>query len=456
MYSTRQIHFIGICGSGMSPLAEIAVRVGFNVSGSDQSSSPEGDRLSALGIRFFRQHQAANLGDAKTVVYSSAIPADNPELRAAKQRSDIELLHRSDFLSELLSQNRGITVAGTHGKTTSSAMIAHMLKNMGLDPSAAVGGKLLGEESYCLVGDGDLFVAESDESDGSLLKYKPLIGVLTNIAKDHMDFYRDESHIYDTFRQYLENIIPDGFAIIGWDNAISRALGNEYSGQKLAYGFSFGSDVRGREFSVKQDGISFIAQVERDAVSCFVPTLGKINAVNALCALSVARALELDIKKAAASLGTFRGVGRRLNILFNAQGLRVVDDYAHNPDKIEAAIAAVKDAWPDSFLIVCFQPHRYTRISSLFKEFAAAFKRADQVLVVPVYGAGEEIIDGYSSEAIATEIGLLSKVVALGVSSFSACCENILGAKRRNCSVLTVGAGDIWKVGELLKEASDE
>jgi UDP-N-acetylmuramate--alanine ligase len=394
MYSTRKIHFIGVCGVGMSPLAEIAARTGFEVSGSDQSNPQEGQRLSSVGVRFFNHHDSANLTDVKTVIYSSAIPADNAEMQAARKKKGVELLHRSDFLAELLSHHQAITVAGTHGKTTSSAMIAHMLKELGLNPSAAVGGKLLSDDSYCLVGSGELFVAESDESDGSLLKYKPLIGVLTNVAKDHMDFFKDESHIFETFRQYLENILPDGFAIIGWDNPISRALGNEFSGQKLAYGFSFGCDVRGRDFAVTRQGIKFMAQVERDAVSCFVPTLGKVNAINALCALSVARALDLDVQQASEALASFKGVGRRLNIICSNERLRVVDDYAHNPDKIEAAIAAVKDAWPETRLTVCFQPHRYSRISNLLKEFASSFKRADHVLVLPGYGSGEEPIAG--------------------------------------------------------------
>ena len=452
MYLTRKVHFIGICGVGMSPLAEIAVRTGFTVSGSDQSNPTEGKRLANFGIRFFDRHDAGNIGTAATVIYSSAIPIGNPEMLAASNRSDLQLLHRSDFLAELLAHHQGITVAGTHGKTTTSAMIAHMLKEMGLNPSAAIGGKLLSEDSYCLVGTGELFVAESDESDGSLLKYKPLIGILTNIAKDHMDFFRDEAHIFETFRQYLENVQPDGFAVIGWDNPISRALGHEYAGQKLAYGFALGCDVRGREFSVTNEGIKFMAQVERDAVSCFVPTLGKINANNALCALAVARALDLDVNAAAATLASFQGVGRRLNIVYSDSRLRIVDDYAHNPDKIEAAIAAVKDAWPHADLVVCFQPHRYSRISNLLKEFAGSFKRANHVLVLPVYAAGEMPLSGFDPEIIAEEIRICSQVTASGVGDFVKCSELLLQNRSANMAILTVGAGDICKIGDILKE----
>lgn len=455
MYSTRRVHFIGVCGVGMSPLAEIAAKVGFDVSGSDQSNAQEGERLRQAGVKFSPDHNIANLGSAQTIIYSSAIPLDNPELAEARRRQDLQLLHRSDFLAELMAPHHAITVAGTHGKTTTAAMIAHMLAEMGLSPLAAIGGKLLSVNSYCLVGDGDLFVAESDESDGSLLKYQPLVGILSNIAKDHMDYFKDENQIIDLFRNYLGNIAPDGTAIIGWDNPLSRQLGSEFKGAKLAYGFTLGCDVRGRDYSPTRDGIKFTAQVERDPVPCWVPTLGKVNAINALCALAVARALDLDVRQAAEALATFRGVGRRLNIVFNNDHLRVVDDYAHNPDKIAGAIAAVKDAWPQSTVVVCFQPHRFSRISNLFEEFAASFSKADKVMVLPVYGAGEASLDGYDPSRIATQIALKSQVNAIAMGDFKSCVDYLSNEPSQELSVLTVGAGDVTHLAELIKRAFD-
>jgi UDP-N-acetylmuramate--alanine ligase len=437
----------------MSPLAEIAAKSGFVVSGSDQADSNESHRLRDLGIKVFNTHQSSNIEGARTVVYSSAIPPSNPELATARVALGVEVLHRSDFLAELMAGRSGVTIAGTHGKTTSSGMIALMLKELGLDPTAAVGGKILSENSYSMSGSGNVFVAEADESDGSFLKYRPYVGVLTNIARDHMDYFQDEAHIVATFRQYLKNIDPDGYAVIGWDNALSRSLGQDFAGNRLGYGFTLGSDVRGREFATTGHGISFRAMVERDAVEVFIPTLGKVNALNGLCALSVARALELDVRAAAEALGQFRGVGRRLNIVFSGARLRIVDDYAHNPDKIAGAIDATKDAWPNSRLIVCFQPHRYTRISSLFDQFVASFARADQVLVLPVYSAGEETIEGFEPNAIARSITKASGVEAHGVANFELCAERVSGFPGADLTVLTVGAGDIWRVGQMVKEA---
>lgn len=455
------LHFIGIGGSGMAALAELALRRGLAIQGSDQRESDTLVLLRHLGIDAVGKHSASALGDAATVICSSAVKSDNVELLAA-QAKGLEIVHRSDLLCWLMHGKAAITVAGTHGKTTTSAMIAHVLESLGQDPTVAIGGTMRRHNSAARYGKGPLFVAEADESDGTFLKYRPQIGVLTNVDPDHMDFFKNQESLEKAFATYLNNIDPvDGCAIIGWDNPTSRRIGSDYQGQRLTYGFLIGSEVRAVGYSPKGGESYFTAVVEKDQISCRLKALGRHNVMNALCALAVVRALELNVKAAAEALADFQGVGRRLELVYEGKNLKIFDDYAHNPGKIEACLTSIKEAWPEADLHVVFQAHRYSRLETMYDEMLGALGAADFVYVVPVYSAGETTEGDFSPERLAAAIR--HRVALAGEHQLVVSCHSFADAvssvksrlsDRRSFAavVLTVGAGDVFKVGEKLRD----
>lgn len=446
------VHFIGIGGVGMSGLAQLSCQRGMQVQGSDLAASQYVQDLRALGIPVAASHAALALGNAKTVVYSSAIPASNPELLAAKERG-LKLLHRSEFYAWLMQGQKAITVSGTHGKTTTSAMIAHMLCELGLDPTVAVGGRMHRFNGPAHLGKGSLFVAEADESDGSFSRYQPHLGILTNIDSDHLDHYKTPAAMHAAFTQYLANVDKDGFAIIGWDQAICRELSQICAGNRLSYGTVIGCDVRAISYEPRQGETKFKAVVERDVLECRLPMLGKHNVLNALCCLSVARALELDIKKAAEALASYTGVERRMSLIFDNNHVKVFDDYAHNPGKISACVSAIKESWPQRPLHVVFQPHRFSRLETMYDELMSSFGSADHVYVLPVYAAGETTTHDFSPQTVAMRMARHSQVSATACDSFSDAVNSLkINLSDRPAIVLTVGAGDVWKVANQFRE----
>lgn len=446
------VHFVGIGGSGMSALAELALKCGLSVQGSDAKASDATDRLQRLGARITIGHSAAALGEAKSVVISSAIAAENVVLQEAEKRG-LAQLHRSEFLAFLMQGREAITVAGTHGKSTTTAMIAHMLDTLGTDPSVACGAPILRYDSAARAGKGPYFVAEADESDGSFLRYRPTIGVITNIAPDHMEYFKDAATLENAFTQYLANIDPDdGYAVVGWDNPTSREVGRRYNHNRLTYGFLIGSDVRGLDYKCAGGEITFTAMVERDRIPVRLKAVGKHNAQNALCALAVARALSLDAKQAAEALASFTGVARRFTLIFDAPEVKVFDDYAHNPGKIEACIAGIKESWPDWKVHAVFQPHRFSRLETMFDDMLAALRDADIVHVLPVYSAGETTTRDFSPELLAAELRLKHGIEAHACHSFVEAAQSVRNRLEYPAVILTVGAGDVWRVADLLKD----
>lgn len=456
----QTIHFVGIGGSGMGPLAELLAGRGISVQGSDKVSSYVTEHLTQLGVKVFANHIASNIDNASSVVVSSAVQAENPEVAAAKAKG-IPVYHRSDVLAAIMNPQRGICVSGTHGKTTTTALIAHMLTSMNCDPTVVVGGKMLNSGSSMRLGKSDLVVAEADESDGTFLKYKPFINVVTNIDSDHWDYYRDEEHLHATFEQSLNSTHEDGCAIVGWDDAGAREVGSRYKGTRLTYGSVIGCDIRLISYENWGGIARFSAVVERDLIKCHLPMPGKHNAINALAALGVARSLELNIRVAAEALANFQGVARRLQIVGDFNGTRIIDDYAHNPGKIAASVAAVRESWPDHKLYVVFQPHRFSRLRSMFDAMSSAFTNADEVIVLPVYSAGEPDTGEYSVEKIATHIQALSHTKTSAQGSFESAIKylhNELNSHKTSSSekggqaiVMTVGAGDVSKIAEKMK-----
>lgn len=444
-------HFIGIGGSGMSSLAGMALARGLQVSGSDQADGRLLERLSQQGARVFHGHQGTQVDGAGTVVISTAILDDNPELLAAR-RQQIPVVHRSVFLAWLMAGKQAITVAGTHGKTTCTAMIAHMLAELGLQPDCTVGGTMLGYDSSFLTGDGTWFVAEADESDGSFLNYDSWISVLTNADKDHLDYYGSEEALQEAFGQYLSKTDPEGCIVVGWDNRGSQELGRAFTGNRLAYGFRIGSDVRCLRWEAMGHQTYFEAVVESDRLDCRIPCMGRHNVENALGALAVARALDLDIRAAATALESYPGVARRMTPVYLDANFHIYDDYAHNPGKIGACIEALRNAWPAATIHVVYQPHRYSRLDTMYTETMSAFGQADKVWVIPVYSAGESTSrTDYTPEKLGKAIGRHSGVEAAAFTAGPDQAASLLDHGGESPVVLlTVGAGDVWKYSEAI------
>ncbi len=445
----QPVFFVGIGGSGMAPLAEILHNKGVSVAGSDQAESSNTIKLRELGIPVVIGHHERNATEAKTLIVSSAIRDDNPEYVAA-QNNSIPILHRSDILKLLIDNYQAITVAGTHGKTTTTAMIAHILHELGCQPIAAVGGDMLNFSSHALVGDGNYFVAEADESDGSLVKYRSFISVLTNIEPDHMDYFKSVDRQLDAFSEYLNNTDRDGFAVVGWDFKLARDVGMRFAGNRLAFGFAIGVDVRAINYKQTGSTATFTAIVERDQVDVSLKMLGKHNVLNALCALSVCRALDLDIREAGKALANFAGVNRRLSLLHSNERVSIYDDYAHNPGKISACIQALRETWPATKLVVVYQPHRYSRIRTMYNESVAAFADADLVLLLPVYAAGEDMDNQYNATEYASDIAHYSATTC-HTCSWQEAASMAMDAAKASTVILTLGAGDVWKIGQEIK-----
>jgi UDP-N-acetylmuramate--alanine ligase len=446
------VHFVGIGGSGMAGLAELAVRRGLKVQGTDLKDSPILARLRELGCTVSLAHTAEAVAGARTIVYSSAIDQANVELAHAKDKG-LALLHRSECLARLMSGHKAVTVAGTHGKSTTSTMIAQVLDALGQDPTAVVGGTMLAYGSALRAGSGEYFVAEADESDGSFLKYRPFVGIITNVDLDHMEFFKNQATLEGTFRNYLQTIDPEGYAVIGWDSPLARQVGGNYTGQRLTYGFLLGSEVRAFDYQHAQGESTFTAIVERDRIAVRLKALGKHNVQNALCSLAVCRALGLDVKKAAAALAEFKGVDRRMTRVAEQPDVLVVDDYAHNPGKIAACVVSLKEAWPDRSLHVVFQPHRYSRLSTMYDDMLGSVRGADVVHVVPVYAAGERTKDDFSPERLARDLARLTGAKAYACNSLDDAVTSVERTLVRPAVVLTVGAGDVWKVAATLKDS---
>ena len=311
------IHFIGIGGSGMSPLAEISLKKGLNVTGSDSNQSDVTKRLENLGAKITIGHSPSNVPKKAKVIFSSAISSNNPEIQQAK-RFQSKILHRSDYLAELMVGKKAITIAGTHGKTTTTAIISHILEKLGQKPTAAIGGQFCHSSQSSIYNDGEFFVAETDESDGTLGKYKPFIGILTDVDIDHLDHFESFEHIKDEFHRYLQNIDNEGCAIVFWDNEASREVGLRYNRNRVAFGKKIGCDARILSYKSEGGQLSFRIIVGKSQYSGTVPLFGYHNALNCTAALSVINFLGLDISKSIESLKSFPGVYRRQNLLYNS------------------------------------------------------------------------------------------------------------------------------------------
>ncbi len=443
----RRIHFVGIGGIGMSGIAEVLHNLGYLVSGSDSRESETTRRLASLGVRVVIGHQAENLGEADVVVRSSAVGQENLEVAAARQRL-VPVIQRAEMLAELMRMKYGVAVAGTHGKTTTTSMVATVLARGGLDPTMVIGGRLNALGSNAKLGRGDFLVAEADESDGSFLKLSPTIAVVTTIDAEHLDYYRDLAHIQDTFVEFINKVPFYGMAVLCLDQENIQALLPRVEKRYVTYGLRSQADVLARD--VEFAGMTSVCRVFWKGellgrLALNVP--GLHNVYNALAAVVVGMDLDLRFEVIRDALADFTGVDRRFQVRGEAGGITVVDDYAHHPVELKATLNAAKDGFGRRVIAV-FQPHRYSRTQALLGDFSTAFYQADRLFVTEIYPAGEAPIPGVSGRQIADGVAGHGHRHVTYVADKSELAKAVLDQVAPGDMVLTLGAGDVWRVGE--------
>ena len=446
------IHFVGIGGIGMSGIAELLLNLGYKVSGSDLKASDITENLKTLGGIIFVGHHADHISDADVVVTSSAVGHDNSEVLAAKQAS-IPVIPRAEMLAELMRLKYSIAVAGAHGKTTTTSIVASVLAQGGLDPTVVIGGKLKSVGTNAVLGQGDFIVAEADESDGSFLKYSPTIAVVTNIDREHLDFYQDLDAIKSVFLDFIDRIPFYGLAVLCLDNESIQDLIPEIKKRYTTYGMSSQADfqIKDVEFEKRRSRFSIYKEGQKlGNITLNLP--GIHNVYNATASIAVG--IELDVPFAAiqTALETLEGVQRRLEIKGEVNGITVVDDYGHHPTEIKITLEAVEKCWPDSRKVVVFQPHRYSRTQALFDDFTRAFYQSDVLLVLPIYAAGEKKIEGLSGQDLCEGIKAHGHKEVFCATDMKKALAYLKKNLKPGDMLLTLGAGDVWKVGvELLK-----
>ena len=458
MGRVRRVHFIGIGGAGMSGIAEVLKNLGYEVSGSDIRASRVTDRLAALGIRVSIGHAPAHIEGADVVVVSSAIGKDNEEARAARAKR-IPLVRRAEMLAELMRFSKGIAIAGTHGKTTTTSLVASVLAEGGLDPTYVIGGLLNSSGSNARLGSGRYIVAEADESDASFLHLYPVIAVITNIDADHLETYAgDFARLRHNFIEFLQQLPFYGLAVLCVDDAGVRRILPEVSRPVVTYGLDFAADYRAG--FLRQEGArTWFAVSKKDRADWLEIELnlpGKHNLLNALAAVVVAHELGVADEAIVSALSRFQGIARRCHvrgdIRINGLKLTLIDDYAHHPTEIRAVFAAIRAGWPGRRLVVVYQPHRYTRLRALFEDFSQALSMADGLLIFEVYAAGETPIAGADSRALCRAIRLRGRADPVFVKDQVELAEVLAGAARADDLLLTLGAGDIGLLSRQLYE----
>jgi len=448
MYRKKyHIHFVGIGGIGMSGIAELLLNLGYTVSGSDLKSSEITDRLRSLGGVIHEGHAAGQIEGADVVVISSAVRPDNPEVSAA-QRASIPVIPRAEMLAELMRLKYSVAVAGAHGKTTTTSIVAALLASGGLDPTVVIGGKLIGIGTNAVLGRGDFIVAEADESDGSFLRYSPAIAVVTNIDREHLDFYPDLAAIQQVFLQFIDRIPFYGLAVLCLDNEPIQDLIPQIKKRTATYGMSPQADFQIRNVVVEGRRTRFSIFQRRRKLGRFKLNLPGIhNVYNAAAGIVVATELNIPVARIQAALQSLSGVQRRLEVKGEANGVTVVDDYGHHPTEIKMTLQAVREGWPDRRVVVAFQPHRYTRTRALLDEFARAFYQSDVLVVLPIYAASEEPIAGITGQALGEQIIAHGHKQVLIAESIAAAAAQLKTLLTPGDLLLTLGAGDVWKVG---------
>lgn len=450
MKKENKIHFIGIGGIGMSGLAVLASNAGYTVSGSDIQENSQLNKLKNQGIDVYIPHCATNVNGVNRVVFSTAIKEDNVEMMAARERG-VELLHRSELLGQFVAEKQAICVSGTHGKTTTTAMISHIMTESGWRPTCLIGGNYPLWQSNVRVDSSPWLVIEADESDGSLLNYKPYIALITNVDDDHLDHYGSLENIKSTFENFLTRVTDNGSRIVCGDDDYLFELSKERFSEAITYGFkerntfSIGKTTAGARCSSFE---VFFRNIFLGHL--MTPLSGEHNLLNSLGAMVTCLTLGIPFKKIYSSLASFRGVSRRAEILFQDENITVMDDYAHHPTEITATLRGLKKSSNGNRIVVAFQPHRYSRTQALYQELANALLIADQIFICPLYPAGEKPIKGVSE-------ALIHKAMPLGARKDVKIIPDIKGAHhqiarnlKRGDTFVSMGAGNVREVAENL------
>ncbi|HET6545836.1 MAG TPA: UDP-N-acetylmuramate--L-alanine ligase [Rhodanobacteraceae bacterium] len=449
MQDFRRVHFVGIGGVGMSGIAEVLQNLGYTVSGSDQADTAATRRLAALGVEIMHGHAAANVAGVDVVVVSGAIPASNAELVAAHEQR-IPVVPRAEMLGELMRFRRGIAVAGSHGKTTTTSLTASVLAEAGLDPTFVIGGQLTAAGSHARLGTGEFLVAEADESDGSFLLLAPIMAIVTNIDADHLQHYGgDFNRLRKAFADFLQRLPFYGVAVLCTDDVDAAALALVTHRRVLTYGIDGDADVRASD--VRQHGarMEFALHLPNDAppVAVTLNLPGRHNVLNALAACAVGWQLGVSPAAMQKALSAFEGVGRRFQLrgelALETGSVLVVDDYGHHPRELAAGFAAARGGWPDRRLVVAFQPHRYTRTRDLLDDFANVLADADVLVLTEVYAAGEDPIAGADGRALARAVRSRGKVDPVLIEHPRDLKDVLPALLRDGDLLLLLGAGDI-------------
>ncbi|GAB5519512.1 MAG: UDP-N-acetylmuramate--L-alanine ligase [Rhodothermales bacterium] len=450
----RRVHMVGIGGIGMSSIAEVLLARGFQVSGSDMALSDITERLAELGATIYEGHHADHVGDADAVVYSSAVkPRENPETRDAERRL-IPLMPRSVMLGELMRMKYGIGIAGTHGKTTTTTMTGLVVGEGGFDPTIIVGGKVAAFGSNAMAGEGDVIIIEADEYDRTFLRLTPSLAVITNIEVDHLDIYADLNDILGAFIEYANKVPFFGAAILCLDDVNVQRIMGKIDRRVITYGTTRQAQVRAE--AIRQDGLTTRFEVFNDTERVGTIELkapGKHNVLNALAAVAVGIELDMPFDHIAAGLAKFTGVQRRFQVVGEAQGVLVIDDYAHHPTEVAATLEAANAGFAGRRLVAVFQPHLYSRTRDFADDFARAFFNADVLVLTDVYGAREKPIDGVSGQLLADRAKRFGHRDVHYIADKTTL-PNALGRiAQPGDVVITMGAGDIWRYGRAFWEA---
>ena len=450
---TKHIHFVGIGGIGMSGIAELLLNLGYEVSGSDLKASAVTARLSQLGGRIYSGHDMKNIEGADVVVYSSAVSKDNPEILEARERY-VPVIPRAEMLAELMRLKFGIAVAGAHGKTTTTSMVASILMHGNLDPTVVIGGRLdIWGGSNAKLGQGEILVAESDESDGSFMILSPTIAVVTNIDHEHLDHYGSMEAIRKAFIDFINKIPFYGLAVLCLDNEEIQGIMPHLNKRYLTYGMSSQADLRARDMvrGTLQTEFELIYQ-NQSLGRVTVGKPGTHNVLNALAAIGVGLELNVPLEDIERGLVNLGGLARRFQIKGEKSGVLVLDDYGHHPTEIVSTLETARTSWPDRRLIVVFQPHRYTRTKLLYERFAIAFNEADVLIVAPLYSAGERPMEGVDSEWLYRGIKEHGHKEVILCEDQEDMVKTLMGILTRGDVLMTLGAGDIYHLGERVLE----
>jgi UDP-N-acetylmuramate--alanine ligase len=454
----RRVHLVGVGGIHMSGIAQVLRSRGHEVTGSDLTLSPLTERLEKLGVRVSRGHDAANVGDAELVVYTSAAHEDNPELAEARRRG-LPTMKRAEMVARLMEGKRSICVAGSHGKTTTSSLIAYMLWLAERSPTFMIGGELVDLDTNVMAGEGPDFVVEADEFDAAFLNYHPDIALVTNIEPDHLDIYGSLEKLVETFRQFLSQVKPDGHIVACREDPALRALLWETAGDDVrfpvhvvSYGLEAEAEWRAEHISSKGvDGYTFVVKCGEKVHGTFETRLPGIHNVrNALGAIAVGSILGLPLESVQRSTAAFHGARRRFQPVGEAAGVTVMDDYAHHPTEVRATLAAARERFPGRRLVVLFQPHTYTRTQYLLDGFRTCFADCDVLLIAETYAAREEPSAGMTAQQLAPEIESPEARYAGTLEESAAALAELL---RAGDVFFTIGAGDVEKVGPMVVEA---